>query len=86
MTPIVKLQQSYVAEQYFVSTANRQSSAAIESPPYYYETIVWKRENDDWQHRIIYMHASGSLDRALYDHAMICRKLAYDEPLEHEGE
>ena len=38
--------QSYVMRKFFVSTAYRQSSAAVSSPPWYYETIIW-----DWDDR-----------------------------------
>lgn len=36
-----KLIQSYVLNKYFVSTAFRESSACVESPPCYFETIAW---------------------------------------------
>lgn len=34
--------ESYVRERWRVSTAWRRSSACMNSPPWYYETIVWE--------------------------------------------
>ena len=36
----MKLIQSYVADEYFVSTIHRKAST--DEPMYYYETIVWE--------------------------------------------
>lgn len=45
-----KFLQSHVYGDYgsfFVSTCYRESSAAIESPPWYYETFAWRLDKKD---------------------------------------
>ncbi len=41
-----KLIQSYVVEKYFISTAYRRSSAATETPIWYYETVIFEWDKD----------------------------------------
>ena len=80
-----KLQQSYLNENWLVSTAYRVTSALVNSPPWYYETFVWEKVGDDWQRKFIYSEDSGrSQEQALERHAEICRKLVAEEPLEEK--
>lgn len=83
---LTKLQQSYVNENWFVSTAYRVSSAMVESPPWYFETMVWEKVGDDFQGKLIYSEDSGRTQKiALRNHAEICRRLVAEEPLEIES-
>jgi len=78
-----KLQQSYLNERWFVSTAYRVSSAMVASPPWYFETFVWEKVGDDWYGKLIYTEDSGWFqEKALARHAEICRRLVNEEPLE----
>lgn len=74
---MIKLIQSYVLEKYFVSTAYRKSSITLETPVWYYETIVWEWNRKTKIHgKIIEMQDSGSLpSTALENHYEICKKL-----------
>lgn len=75
--------QSFVNNEFFVSTIYRQSSACIESPPWYFETLVWEWKADLRERgKIVHSAASSYRESALKDHAEICRKLACGEALE----
>lgn len=41
-----RLIQSYVADRYFVSTIERNSSAMLETEMSYFETIIWEWDSD----------------------------------------
>jgi len=72
-----KLIQSYLKEQYFVSTIYRQSSA-VYLPIWYYETIVWRWDKKTTRHRgeLLTIHDSGTEETyAIDNHALICVKL-----------
>lgn len=63
-----------------VSTGYRQSSAAINDPPWYFETIAWKGLGEG---EMIFMESSGRDEKlALERHQEICRKLFTGEPIE----
>ena len=71
-----KLIQSYVVELFFVSTAYRQSSSAI-NPCWYYETMVfqWDKETRKTGD-IVHMDEHSFPEGAIRNHFEICRKLA----------
>jgi hypothetical protein len=73
-----KLIQSYVLNQWFVSTAYRQSSAAIESPPWYYETIIWEWDSATMKRGDIINVLDGAYGykAALKKHFGVCQRLA----------
>ena len=66
--------QSYVCEEYFVSTIYRRSSAEL-GPKWYYETIVWKWNKDTrTRGKMLEMHDSGLSPMTAIDHHYdICR-------------
>ncbi len=70
--------QSYVLRKYCVSTAYRQSSACVNSPPWYFETIIWEwDENKKESGRMLNVVTSGFNKKALDTHFGICKSLAY---------
>ena len=71
----MKLIQSYLEEQYFVSTIHRKSST---SPPLrYYETMVWEWDKETRKRgKLLAQHDSGvGKHSAIDDHALICIEL-----------
>jgi len=70
--------QSYVIRKWFVSTAHRQSSAAINDPPWYYETIVWEWDNEKKERGKMIAMSDGKYAKksALKQHFGICMNLA----------
>ncbi|NLV93817.1 MAG: hypothetical protein GX031_04595 [Candidatus Riflebacteria bacterium] len=76
MTKPEKLIQSYVLEKFFVSTAYRQCSAAIESPPWYYETIVfsWDKETKKTNGILEVLDSGSEPGDALVSHSNTCLK------------
>jgi len=77
-----KLIQSYLQEGYFISTVYLQSSAPINTPSWYYETIVWEWDKDTRERgKIIEMEDSTSYpDTALKSHFNIAQKLLKETP------
>ena len=71
-----KLIQSYVLEKFFVSTAYRQCSAMIESPPWYYETIVfeWDKETKNTGRMLDSFDSGSNPADALVNHNDTCLK------------
>ena len=71
-----KLIQSYVLEKFFVSTAYRQSSVMIESPPWYYETIVfeWDKETKKAGRMLDSFDSGSEPGDALVNHNNTCLK------------
>ncbi len=65
--------QSYVARRWFVSTAYRQSSAAL-NPCWYYETIVWEWDQKTRKRGNLIFTDGGSSAPviAMRYHAKIC--------------
>ena len=81
------LLQTYLRTMgYLVSTGYRQSSAMVNDPPWYFETLVWEWNNETKEtDRILYSENSGSTqNEAFRQHQIICRKLWNDEPLEED--
>ena len=76
MTKPEKLIQSYVLEKFFVSTAYRQCSAVIESPPWYYETIVftWDKETKKTNGILEVLDSGSEPSDALVSHNNTCLK------------
>lgn len=76
MTKPEKLIQSYVLEKFFVSTAYRQCSAVIESPPWYYETIVfsWDKETKKTNGILEVLDSGSEAGDALVSHNNTCLK------------
>ena len=72
-----KLIQSYVEEEYFVSTVYRESSTSAETPIWYYETIVWKwNKETKTRGKMVDMEDSGfSPLMAIINHCEICKEL-----------
>jgi len=70
--------QSYVYKKYFVSTAYRKSSAMINSPPWYYETLTWEwNPNTGDLGKILESEDSGGHPNvALENHCLVCKKLS----------
>ena len=66
--------QSYVVNCWFVSTAFIKSSVSVNSPPWYFETIVWEWDsNTREQGKMVEMKDSGSFpDQAIQSHFNIC--------------
>ena len=77
-TPNPTLIQSFVRGRFFVSTAYRQSSAMVNSPPWYFETIVWEWDPETKKTgNLLQCKDSGGTDKAaLKDHVSICISLA----------
>lgn len=75
--------QSYVADQWYVSTVWRQSSAMFAGDRYYYETLVWRWDSERRERRELIHEAEG-----LDTHFDICQKLLKggEEALEDERE
>jgi hypothetical protein len=83
-----KFLQSYVFTtdfgSFFVSTCYRQSSAMIESAPWYYETFAWRlngEERTDW----VADHSGARYEEEAYQqHIEVCRQLhksgKFEEP------
>lgn len=75
-----KLIQSYVKEQWFVSTIYRQSSAMVSSSPYaiwYYETLVceWNPQTKE-RGELLALYDSGCKSQSAFEHhAKICAEL-----------
>ena len=71
-----KLIQSYVLEEFFVSTVYRQCSAMIESPPWYYETIVfeWDKETKKAGRMLDIFDSGSEPGDALVNHSNMCLK------------
>jgi len=69
--------QSYVMQKWFVSTIHRQSSVMTESPPWYYETIIWEWDAETRKTgAIVSTEDSGSWPEvAAKRHATICVNL-----------
>jgi hypothetical protein len=80
------LVQTYLLQKYFISTAYRQSSVMMSSPPWYYETIVWEwDEKTRKSGSILYMGDSGnSPEYAIKQHFKIVEKLHNKESLEND--
>jgi len=76
-----KFIQSYIQEKYFVSTAHRRSSVQIESPPWYYETIVWELDKKTGSNKkmILMADSGGYSEKALKEHFRICGELLKEE-------
>ena len=76
-----KLIQSYIQEKYFISTAYRRSSVRVASPPWYYETIAWKLDEETGENdKMISMaNSGGSPTIALKGHFRICKELLQEE-------
>lgn len=76
--------QSYLMGKWMVSTAYRQSSATTESPPWYFETIVWAWDSEKRERgEMLHMDDSGSEPiSALGKHNYICLSLLTGRPLE----
>ena len=70
--------QSYVLGKWNISTAYRESSAAIESPSWYYETIVWEWDLlSKKRGKMVKTEDSGFLPAtALRRHAALCISFA----------
>ena len=82
-----RLIQSYVKDQWFVSTIYRQSSAALNPDGWYYETMVWNwnAETKEREPQYIAQYDSGLSEQfAVAHHARICaalpERLYDDEP------
>lgn len=73
----IRLIQSYVVDKFFVSTAYRQSSAMVESPQMYYETVVFEWDIETRKTGILIdMQDSGSsVFYAMRNHYNICQCL-----------
>jgi len=71
-----KLIQSYVLEKFFVSTVYRQCSAVVESPSWYYETIVfaWDKETKKTEGIIEMLDSGSEPGDALISHNNTCLK------------
>ena len=69
-----KLIQSYVIEKYFISTAYRRCSAVLAPNLWYYETIVWKWDQETRKRgHILDSQDSGSYpEMALRMHCELC--------------
>ena len=72
------LMKSYVCECYIVSTLYRQSSAMINSPPWYYETLVWEYDKATYRHlgegAWVEQVSSDGPRVAMNKHMALCRK------------
>lgn len=65
-----------VKGRYNVSTGFRRSSAAVSSPPWYFETIIWRLDTDRKRAEMVSMEDSGRYeDVASRRHAAICINL-----------
>lgn len=73
-----KLIQSYVKEQFFVSTIHRKSSTI--PPMWYYETMVWKWHKGKRERgNLLSQHDSGMSESSAFDdHMLICHNLLKD--------
>ena len=69
--------QSYIKGKFCVSTIYRQSSACTESPPWYYETIIWEWDSENKKlGKILGQVDSGSYEEgALKSHCGIVMRL-----------
>jgi hypothetical protein len=74
-----KFLQTYIYNKdktYFVSTAYRQSSAMINTPPWYFETIAWEINEKNEREKMVEMVDSGSGENiAFKSHFDIVKKL-----------
>ena len=69
-----KLVQTYVADRWFVSTIYRQSSACMNNPPWYYETIIWEYDPETRKRGRMYQTSGSHYGAvvAMKAHAAIC--------------
>jgi len=72
--------RSYVADKYFVSTIYRQSSACMESPPWFYETIAWEWQLETGRGEVLRgpVDSGNWVESALESHFNVCRDLAVE--------
>jgi hypothetical protein len=73
----VKVMQSYVwheGECFFVSTINRESSAALAYGATYAETMVWKYDYETRERGDFVGQSEGSTD-SIYKHVSMCKQL-----------
>lgn len=76
MNPDEKLIQSYVADRYFVSTILRDSSAMVNDPPRYYETMAWEWDATTCERGDMVIMQADNYERAAVNrHTGICRSL-----------
>jgi hypothetical protein len=85
--PNLEVMKSYVWHEgrcFFVSTIERDSSAAIIPPPRYNETIVWEY---DWDKREMgaMIHQEEDTTGSIYLHVRICQRL-HDTGIPQEPE
>lgn len=74
----IKVIQSHVYTKdkaFFVSTIYRESSAAVNSPPWYYEIYGWELNDDNSKGEWIIEESAGNLPEALKTHHGHCVKL-----------
>lgn len=75
-----KFLQSYVYSEkhgnFFVSTCYRQSSAAVNSPPWFYETFAWKLDSEDKRTDWVADNSGSRYKRKAYEqHIEVCKQL-----------
>lgn len=81
-----KLIQSYVCDKFMVSTIHRESSASVNPPLWFYETLGWEwdtktKRRGKW---IIEKNSGNTKARALKSHFGICHRLANKELIQDE--
>jgi hypothetical protein len=78
--------QSFVLGKWLVSTGYRESSAAANSPPWYYETIIWKWDKKLRQTGDMVGMADGKYTKksALRQHFGACTRLSKGESWQKE--
>ena len=80
--------QSYVLDKFFVSTAYRQSSAAVSNPPWYYETIIWEwdKETNKLGCLLNTIDSGSGAIQATKNHAGICVRLVTERTAEPDAD
>ena len=61
--------------QFFVSTAYRKSSAALNPDGWYYETFAWRVENKERTDWIADNSGAYFLEKAIEQHNEVCKQL-----------
>ena len=80
--------QSYVLDKFFVSTAYRQSSAAVSNPPWYYETIIWEwdKETNKLGCLLNTIDSGSGAIQATKNHAGICVRLVTERTADPDAD
>lgn len=79
--------QSYVLEQWYVSTIRRRSSASL-GPRMFHETLVWEWDKKTRERGNIVGQSGASdyLAAALGNHARVCLEMAISGKLSEDNE